>query len=290
MLSPTAIKASSIISTIRTNELNSIWSTSATPSLNSKELFPGMMFNIAKPALESTNLFKIIQKMPKGALLHCHLGAMVDLEWVFTEALQTEGMCISSLEPLTDESAKDKADIRYGYSNSAYLKQKPSIWSPEYIPGSSIPITIAADSFPETGRKGFVAWMKDRCSITQEESLQHHLGVDDVWRKLNSAFTILPGIEYYEPIMRKFLQKFFTTLLDDGVRWVEFRTAPFTAFYTEKNETATTNPSVLLGVLNDEIERFKASEAGKGFWGARMIWASLRFWSTEKLMQGQSDS
>ncbi|EHL03800.1 putative Adenosine deaminase CECR1-A [Glarea lozoyensis 74030] len=165
-LSPTAIKASSIISNIRSEELKSTWSTSATPSLNPEELFPGMMFNIAKPALESTKLWKIIQKMPKGALLHCHLGAMVDLE--------------------------------------------------------------------------------------------------------------------------KFLQKFFTTLVADEVRWVEFRSAPFTAFTVEKAEKASDDPDVLLGVLNEEIEKFKSSDAGRGFWGARMIWASLRFWPTEKIIQDMS--
>jgi adenosine deaminase CECR1 len=286
-LSAAAIKASSIVSRIRSDELTSIWSTSASPSLNPDELFPGMMFNVAKLALESTKLWKIIQKMPKGTLLHCHLGAMVDLDWVFAETLETEGMCISSNVPLIDDAVRDRAEIRYVYSSSAHLEQKSSIWTSDYLPSSLIPVTFAADSFPESGRSGFIAWMKDRCSITQAESLQHHLGVDDVWRKLNAAFSILPGVVYYEPIMRKFLRKFFTTLLEDGVHWVEFRSAPFTAFYTEKNETPTNDPGILLGVLNDEIQKFKASDAGKAFWGARMIWASLRFWPTEKIIEGK---
>jgi adenosine deaminase CECR1 len=286
-LSRTAIKAGSLISRIRSEELESIWSTSASPSLNSEELFPGMMFNIAKPALESTKLWKIVKKMPKGTLLHCHLGAMVDLNWVFTEALNTKGMCISSDVPLVDDLVRNEAGIRYRYSKSAHLEENPSIWSSEYVSKTWIPIMEAADSFPGGGRNAFIAWMKDRCSITQAESLQHHLGVDDVWRKLDAAFSVLPGIVYYEPIMRKFLKKFFTTLLEDGVRWVEFRTVPFTDFYTENTEAPTTDPGVLLGVLNEEIEAFKISEAGKGFWGARMIWSSIRFWPTKKVVEGK---
>jgi adenosine deaminase CECR1 len=86
--------------------------------------------------------------------------------------------------------------------------------------------------------------------------------------------------------MRKFLPKFFATLLEDNVRWVEIRFAPFTGFYPEKQSTPTSDPGVLLGVLNDEIVKFKGSEAGKGFWGARMIWASLRFWPTQKIIEG----
>ncbi|KAG9239315.1 hypothetical protein BJ875DRAFT_522657 [Amylocarpus encephaloides] len=284
-LSVTALNASSILSRIRSEELALKWSTAASSSLSRDELFPGMVFNNAKPVLETTELWRLVKMMPKGALLHCHLGAMVDLEWVFETALAEDGMCICADVPLVDDVVRESAGIRYRFSKSAHLEANASIWLADYVPGAFIPVAVAADLFPDGGRKRFVAWMKDRCSITQAESLQHHLGVDDVWRKLNAAFSVLPGIVYYEPILRKFLRKFFTTLLEDKVRWVEFRSAPFTPLYVLGSETPTLDPGVLCSVLSDEIEKFKASEAGRGFWGARMIWAGLRFWSTDKIIE-----
>jgi adenosine deaminase CECR1 len=78
-----------------------------------------------------------------------------------------------------------------------------SIWSEEYLPNTPILLTKAADAFPNGGRIGFLRWLKDRCTITNEESIEHHHGVDAVWRKFSSVFTILNTIIFYEPIFRK---------------------------------------------------------------------------------------
>ncbi|TVY56310.1 Adenosine deaminase AGSA, partial [Lachnellula suecica] len=284
-LSPIAKQACAIVSTIRASERKTIWTTASSPEIQKAELFPGMMFNTAKTHMETTRLWKIVQKMPKGALLHCHLGAMVDLRWVFNAALEENGMCVCAAEPLTTSEAREKAGMRFQYVK-APSENAASIWTQEYSPNEWVPVTVAADSFPDGGRDGWVSWMQDRCSITQAESLQHHLGVDDVWKKLNSAFTILPGIVYYEPILRKFLREFFRALLEDGVRWLEFRTAPFSRFLLEGQEEDDGNPEHLLRVLWEEVEAFKKNEEGKGFWGIRMIWVGLRIWDTDKVIEG----
>ena len=64
-LSPIAQQASAIVSCIRHGERRSIWT-----AQESKELFPGMMFNAAKSHMEGTRLWEIVSKIPKGALLH----------------------------------------------------------------------------------------------------------------------------------------------------------------------------------------------------------------------------
>lgn len=249
-------------------------------------MFPGMMFNVAKEHMETTRLWKIVLKMPKGSLLHCHLGAMVDLQWVFTAALEEPGMCVSASEPLTTAEVRDKAGLSFSHSKEPNMTAA-SIWSSDYTPGTLVPLTAAADSYPDGGREGWVAWMKERCSITQSESLQHHLGVDDVWRKLNSAFAILPGIVYYEPILRNFLQEFFHTLLKDGVRWLEFRTAPFSRFVLKDQEKGCGEPGELLRVITEEIKAFQNGNGGKAFWGVRMIWVGMRSWDTDAVVTGK---
>lgn len=102
--------------------------------------------------------------------------------------------------------------------------ESPSIWSPEYISDAQVSLKKAAATFPG-GEAAFVKWAKDRCSITQDESIQHHLGVDDVWRKLNEAFIILSPVIYNEMVMRGFLRQLFKTVVDDGVNWIEVRIA-----------------------------------------------------------------
>jgi adenosine deaminase CECR1 len=211
---------------------------------------------------------------------------MVDLQWVFRTALEEEGMCVAASEALVSGEVRERAVIRFGILKST-SPDAPSIWSSEYVPDTLVPVTVAADSYPG-GRQAWVDWMQNRCSITQSESLQHHLGINDVWAKLNSAFNTLPRIIYYEPIMRKFLREFFRTLQKDGVRWLEFRTAPFATFVLKGEEEGCGDPEKLLRVTVEEIKSFMRSEEGKGFWGIRMIWVGMRWWDTDAVVKGES--
>lgn len=282
-----AKEACSIVSSIRSEERRVIWKTEGNPELNENEMFPGMMFNVAKEQMESTKLWQIVRKMPKGAVLHAHLGATVELDWVFKKALSTPGMHMSAPGPLSSEKTRETSLIKFQYTGIPF-KRVPSIWSLEYPPDTLVPIKMAAETFPNGGQKGFIAWMKDRCSITQSESLQHHLGVDDVWRKLQMAFVILGPLIYYEPILREFVQKLFLTLREDGVRWLEGRTMFSLAFTLEGSETPTRGALELCRVLDEEAEKFMASEKGKEFWGVRFIWTSLRSHDTATLIEGES--
>jgi adenosine deaminase CECR1 len=276
-LSPIAREACKIVSALRSEEQRTIWA-------DHNELFSGMMFNMAKSRMETTKLWRIVKRMPKGTLLHCHLGAMVDLEWVFDKAITTPGMCFSAATPLDSTKSRQSVSVQFEYSSKP-VAEGPVIWSPEYVGGTLVSVAEAAETFPESGKAGFVSWMKNRCSITQEESLQHHLGVDDVWQKLQGGFVILGPIIYYEPIMRAFLWKFFETLVEDGIRWVEIRAVFSTPFTREGSDTPTDDFTALIGVINEVVESFKAVN---NFWGARLIWTTMRFRETAHVAEGMS--
>jgi adenosine deaminase CECR1 len=160
-----------------------------------------------------------------------------------------------------------------------------SIWSSEYSPDTLILLTQAADAFPNGGRAGFIAWLKSRTTITNNESIKHHHGVDAVWRKFSSCFSILNTIIFYEPIFRLFMRRMMKQLLDDGVKWVDLRLTFAFRYYREgKDEPEETFDSMFY-VFGEEIEKFKAAEEGKGFWGARMIWTGLRVLDTRKIVE-----
>jgi adenosine deaminase CECR1 len=277
-LSPAAHRACKIVSQIRDEERRNIW--------NQDEIFPGMVFNVAKNHMESTKLWKIVKQMPKGTLLHAHMGATVDLDFIFNKAIDTPGMCISSSLFLNVEDVRDNTRLQIRYSSTCETGA-PSIWTEHYPPDTIVPLKEAAEAFPNGGRVEFVAWMKAQCSITQADTLEHHLGVDDIWRRLTAAFTVVGPIIYYEPILRALLQKLFTNLLEDNVRWAELRAIFSSPFFREGEETPAEGITDLLRVLNEEIKKFTSSEKGKNFWGARLIWTSLRAFGTEKVIEGR---
>lgn len=74
-------------------------------------------------------------------------------------------------------------------------------------------------------------------------------------------------------------------LNDDGVRWVDIR-SDFTApYYKEGSETPSEDYGDMLEALQEEIDQFKASEEGKGFWGARLIWTSIRHGTPKQIIE-----
>jgi adenosine deaminase CECR1 len=244
-----------------------------------------MIFNLAKERMETTTLWKICQRMPKGALLHCHLGAMVDLEWVIGTAMETEGICVASLGGgLVDEGVRAKADVRMLFQRHGDVDGS-SIWKESYVSGTWVNLKSAAESFRDGGKGGFIKWLKSKCTITQEDNVAHHLGVDDIWRKLQGAFKTIAPIEFYEPIMRKFLRRFFQTVKEDGVKWIEMRGASKN-FRLEGEDEQVERRLDLIRVIDEEVKAFMASEDGNGFWGVRKIWDTLRSFDTEAIIEG----
>ncbi|KLJ05409.1 adenosine deaminase [Blastomyces silverae] len=286
-LSPTAQKACDIVHRIRREEQNATWRQAQCDEAD-EELYPGMMFMLAKARMESTKLWNIARRMPKGGLLHCHMGATVDLGWLYEKTLATPGMYFYSPLPLDTESNRRKAAVQFIYSSAA-PKESASVWTSGYQPGTLIEANAAADSFPDGGREGFISWLKDRTSIIAKESIEHHLGVDAIWRKFTSTFFILGSIIYYEPILRAFIQKLLETIANDGVQWVELRDTFVEPYRRENEDVPCADFNEMVRVIGEEIEKFKATKQGENFWGGRVIWTALRQMGTENIIQNMQN-
>lgn len=68
-MSPTAAVACRIVSRIREREKKEIWTKKFEEKLaqeSDEVLYQGMMFNLAKDRMQKTDLWKIVQRMPKG--------------------------------------------------------------------------------------------------------------------------------------------------------------------------------------------------------------------------------
>lgn len=286
-LSPMAAEAAAIVSAIRFEEQQSLWNRQYEDNLAEQggyEVHPGMMFSLAKDRMESSKLWRIVKKMPKGALLHCHLGAMGDLDWLIEEALQTQGMCIHAPSSLASLATRLDSPFLFRYVRSAEHATSTSIWTKEYEANKPIPIVKAAESFPG-GKQAFIDWLKSRTTVTHEESIQHHLGLDAIWRKFLSCFPILASLQHYEPIFRKWIRNVLAQLHVDGVRWVDMRSVFVLPFTKEGADQPDDDAEGLMQALEEEIEAFKQSEEGKGFWGARLIWTTIRSLQTRRVVE-----
>ncbi len=139
------------------------------------------MFSLSKARMESTKLWRIVRRMPKGALLHAHMDAMVDFDFLFAVLLDTPGMHVLADRPLSDPAALDDAAVRFRFFQTP--RTEGDIWSQAYAADTPILVTQAADTFPDGGKPGFLKWLYNRATISRTEAVEQHHGVDHVWRK-----------------------------------------------------------------------------------------------------------
>lgn len=243
-LSPLARKACTIVSRIRSQEKSEIWTPDLEEQLARKEenngiiIHPGMMFTLAKETMESTKLWKIVRKMPKGALLHSHCDAMVDFDFLLGVVLETEGMGIATPEKggLGSEERRREGGVVVKYVGDLTEGGKKGkvdaklIWGGKgdeggevYEPGTFVNLVEAADAFPQGGRQGFLKWLKSRCILSQTDAIEQRHGSAEIWRKFMGCFEVIGSMLHYEPIWRRFLRKLLEQLVEDGVYWVEVR-------------------------------------------------------------------
>lgn len=223
-LSPIAQRACAIVENIRDQENATIWTPQVEEDLAQQSnecIFPGMMFMLAKDRMERTNLWNIVRRMPKGSLLHAHLDAMVNFDFLLDELLRTPGMHMSSDRPLTSKAAREDAAPNFRFR--AQEQTEGSIWDESYKPDTFILLTKAADEFPDGGRPGFLKWLKGRCTLSTEDVHEQHHGIDAIWVKFGKCFVVVATIIHYEPMYRAFLRQLMKALKSDGVNWAELR-------------------------------------------------------------------
>lgn len=274
-LSPVAQRADEIVQAIRQDEIDNYWRVAGT--LNGEdERFAGEVFPLARPLISNTTLWKIVKRMPKGALLHAHLSAMLPYEKIIEILIQTEGMVISASQPLDTDAAKQNATITFAHNNDTLSSTETKIDTADYTPNTQIPVKTVAATFTG-GEAGFVDFIKSKTTISPEDSIRHELGVDEIWRKFQACFGPTDTMIQYEPVVRKFYQRLFEDLASDGINWVEIRSGGFSEkLVHDGNEDVDPDLDAWWHVLVEEIDNFKATELGKNFLGVRIIWSDAR--------------
>ncbi|KAK6217368.1 adenosine/AMP deaminase [Colletotrichum tabaci] len=288
--SPIARRAADIVARIRDEEKRTIWNAQAEEDLATSEglaPFPGMMFTLAKQRLETTRLWRIVQKMPKGSLLHAHLDAMVDFDFLFDVLLNTPGMHFAADEPLSNEAAKSNSGVHFRFKKEENSQSSP--WENSYVPGQFRLLTKTADEYPDGGRTGFLKWLKARCTITLTDSMEQHHGIDAVWRKFVSCFTVTSTIIHYEPIFRAFLKRLMASLLADGIYWIELRFTWPLNYCRDRQEEPEKDYNHMFQVMEEELALFKSDPANAAFWGFRTIWTTIRQLPTRDIIESMDN-
>ncbi|PKY06726.1 putative CECR1 family adenosine deaminase [Aspergillus campestris IBT 28561] len=245
--------------------------------------------DLSNPA-ETSRLWKVVQRLPKGSLLHIYLHAAVDIEFIINEALATPGLHICASRPFAQEEDYKNVPFhfRYATKRASGSGARPNIWTRAYNPGDLVPVSEAATLFPDGGETGFRRWIQQRCISTQHESGQSTV-TDKITTLSEESLPILSSLLSYEPILRSCLRRIFKQLAADNIRYAEFRNVFSAPFTLEGGNTPEDGYTAWCRVFQEEVEQFKGTDEGQSFHGARVIWATLRSLPTKQLVQNMQE-
>ncbi|KAL2817423.1 hypothetical protein BDW59DRAFT_175471 [Aspergillus cavernicola] len=282
-MSPIAKSAAMII---RKKESTLCWRAAETTNANSDRktvMYPGMPFPLSRKHMENTALWKIISVMPKGCLLHAHMEAMIDAEWLIDQALELRGFYVASPQPLCSRESKKLQPLGFHYRPCMQDQQcTANIWESTYIPNQLVPVNNAARTYPG-GVTAFKSWAVSRMTINKEEALQHHHGIAEIWRKFADCFYCIAGLFYTEPIFRRCVPRLLQQLCDDGINYVELRLAIGHPFFRDGSDIPDHDFLYFLQCFQEELQTYISSPQGAGFWEARIIWTTIRSFPEESI-------
>ena len=161
-------------------------------------------FELVKPRLEGSAVFRSLERMPKGGLLHIHATGTGDSEWLVDHALADPG-CY----------------VYWGETTDAYCHGQLAAFPNGDIPEGFVPIADLARTEPHLR-----AQLIDLFTLGAEDAT-----VTDIWQEFEDMFWRIDGYVSYVPVFRGYYRDAFLDMARDGIRFVELRTGldPLTA-------------------------------------------------------------
>ena len=121
--------------------------------------------------------------MPKGALLHAHLDATVDVNFLLNRILEQEALYVRASAPLTTLSPAANVLPDFSPFAKSEVKLSPiqSVTDPSYD-GGWIPVKVAREAFSPGlgGPEGFDKWFVASTTINPAEAYGTHKTVTKV--------------------------------------------------------------------------------------------------------------
>ncbi|KAM4733629.1 adenosine deaminase 2-A [Anableps anableps] len=209
---------------------------------------PALHFFSARRLIQTSPVFGLLQKMPKGGALHVHDFSMVDVEWLVKNA---------TYRPHCYMCSTDDASVRFTFS---------SRW-PRRLPGCSPWVLL------ENLRSKMVNATELDNSIranltlfTDRDPEAAFPSQDAVWGRFEEAFRAVWGLVTYAPVFRDYYYQGLTQLYADNVMYLELR-ALLPQVY--ELDGSSHDRAWTLKTYQDVTKRFVSEHPD--FYGARII-------------------
>jgi adenosine deaminase CECR1 len=166
-----------------------------------KSFPPAGAFAVGKEAIEQSQSFGILRKMPKGGALHVHSSAAGRARWIVYNACYRPDCYV--YWPGDPSGSRD-----------GFVKGELGFFRPGGAPAGFRPVDQVRRAVP-----GFDRQLLELITLGPEDD-----EFPDVWEEFARCFQRIGKVVSYQPVFLDYFADAFETLVADGVDYVELRT------------------------------------------------------------------
>lgn len=213
---------------------------------NSANFLASHHFFRVKEKIEQSQVFKLIQMMPKGALLHGHNTALVSSQWFIRNITYRQGIIMYT----TDQSV-----LRF-----TFRQPKGNDW--KYV----------ADARRSSSNvEAFDQQLESHINLYTPQPEIDYPDIDVVWNRFQKMFeTVKEAVTYY-PVYVDYHVQMLQELLDDNIMYAEIRTGA-SPLYGDEGRIYSSFEAIQ--TLQNIVANFK--ERNPNFFGAKIIYTAHR--------------
>ncbi|KAK1906221.1 Adenosine deaminase 2-A [Dissostichus eleginoides] len=165
---------------------------------------PAVHFFKAKPLIQKSPIFKLLQDMPKGAALHIHTSSLVGVEWLVKNITYRPHCYIC----FTWDNS-----VRFLFSD----RQPFPRWDCFYW---QLLETLRARI---GNTEGFDNSLMQHLTLFTEDPDGEYPSQEVVWEKFEKAFIAAAGLISHAPVLKDYFYRGLEELLQDNIMYLELR-------------------------------------------------------------------
>ncbi|KAM9823940.1 adenosine deaminase 2-A [Neosynchiropus ocellatus] len=227
---------------------------------------PALHFFKAKPLIQRSRIFQLLQKMPKGAALHIHSSSLVSAEWLVKNATYRPNCYICFT---WDGSVRFLFSDRQPFPrwDCFYWQLLQNLRSKHRDPAS------------------FDDSLLQHLTLVTEDPDGRYPSQDVVWDRFEKAFIAAAGLVTHAPVLRDYLYRGLEELHLDNILYLELRSGLSRTYELD----GTIHDKVWTLRLFQEVTR-KFVEDHPDFLGARIIISAHRALSVAEVRSAVTEA